>query len=200
MTPALAYRVSTTAARYVLGHYNRGRDYSYSAVVQLQKRMSDNFEISAGYNYSRAYDLISLTSSVALSNYGFAAVDGPLGNRNLRPSYFDRPNSVKLSGLVHLPYHVDFSMTYVGVSGSPYAYVVNGDVNADGVGAGTQKNDLFYVPIDSMDISLGASTAVLLALLLAVGVEAIAAGLGHPLLVPSESLAELRRSHDPDAD
>ena len=153
-------RVSTTAARYVLGLYNRGVDYSYSAVVQLQKRMSDNFEISAGYNYSRAYDLISLTSSVALSNYGFAAVDGPLGNRNLRPSYFDRPNSVKLSGLVHLPYHIDFSMTYVGVSGSPYAYVVNGDVNADGVGAGTQKNDLFYVPIDSMDISLGASTAV----------------------------------------
>jgi 4-amino-4-deoxy-L-arabinose transferase-like glycosyltransferase len=39
---------------------------------------------------------------------------------------------------------------------------------------------------------LGASTAVLLALLFTVGVEAIAAGLGHPLLVPKERLAELR--------
>ncbi len=153
-------RVSATAARYVLGHYNRGRDYSYSAVFQLQKRLSDKFEINAGYNYSRAYDLISLTSSVALSNYGFAPVDGPLGNRNLRPSFFDRPNSVKFSGLVHLPYSIDFSMTYVGVSGSPYAYVVNGDVNADGVGGATQKNDLFYVPLDSLDVTLGSNAAV----------------------------------------
>jgi hypothetical protein len=40
--------------------------------------------------------------------------------------------------------------------------------------------------------ALGVSTAVLLALLLGVGVEAIAAGLGHPLLVPRERLAELR--------
>ena len=80
-------------------------------------------------------------------------MDGPLGDRNLRPSYFDRPHSIKLSGLVHLPYSIDFSMTYVRVSGSPYAYVVNGDVNADGVGAATQKNDLFYVPKDVNDFS-----------------------------------------------
>ncbi|MEP6745814.1 MAG: TonB-dependent receptor, partial [Gemmatimonadota bacterium] len=145
-------RVSPTT-RYVLGHYNRGVDYGYSGVFQLQKRMSDRVELNAGYTYSRSYDLMSLTSSVALSNYGFATLDGSLADRNLRPSFFDRPHSIKLSGLVHLPYHIDFSMTYVGVSGSPYAYVVNGDVNADGVGASTQKNDLFYVPTDANDIS-----------------------------------------------
>ena len=146
-------RHSTTAARYVLGHYNRGLDFSYSAVFQLQKRLSDRVELNAGYTYSHAEDLMSLTSSVALSNYGFATLDGPLGDRNLRTSYFDRPHSIKLSGLVHLPYDIDFSLIYVGVSGSPYAYVVNGDANADGVGGGTQKNDLFYVPIDQADFS-----------------------------------------------
>jgi outer membrane receptor protein involved in Fe transport len=146
-------RVNAVAARYVLGHWNRGVDYSYSAVFQVQKRMSDMVELNAGYNYSRAYDLMSLTSSVALSNYGFAALDGTLADRNLRPAYFDRPHSIKLSGLVHLPYNIDFSMTYVGVSGSPYAYVVNGDANGDGVGASTQKNDLFYVPTDINDLS-----------------------------------------------
>jgi hypothetical protein len=154
------HRVSNTAARYVLGAYNRGVDYSYSAVFQLQKRLSDRVELNAGYQYSRAYDLISLTSSVALSNYGFAPLDGSLADRNLRPSLFDRPNSIKFSGLVHLPYSIDVSLTYVGVSGSPYAYVINGDANADGVGASTQKNDLFYVPIDSMDISLGSSNTI----------------------------------------
>jgi hypothetical protein len=50
-------------------------------------------------------------------------------------------------------------MIYVGVSGSPYAYVVNGDANADGVGAGTQKNDLFYVPKDSLDFSFTSGMA-----------------------------------------
>jgi hypothetical protein len=144
---------TSTSYGYVLGHWNRGRDYAYSAVFQLQKRMSNAVELNAGYTYSRSYDLISLTSSVALSNYGFAPVDGSLGDRNLRPSLFDRPHSVKLSGIVHLPYNFDFALSYVGVSGSPYAYVINGDANADGVGIGTQKNDLFYVPLDSTDIS-----------------------------------------------
>ena len=41
---------------------------------------------------------------------------------------------------------------------------------------------------------LGGGAAVLLTLLFAIGVEAIAAGLGRPLLVPKERLAELRMS------
>jgi len=150
----------STSFGYVLGHANRGRDYAYSAVFQLQKRMSNAVELNAGYTYSRSYDLISLTSSVALSNYGFAPIDGSLVERNLRPSLFDRPHSVKLSGIVHLPMNFDFALSYVGVSGSPYAYVINGDANADGVGGGTQKNDLFYVPLDSMDITLGNAAGV----------------------------------------
>jgi len=40
--------------------------------------------------------------------------------------------------------------------------------------------------------AFGAGTAVVLAVLLAVGAEAIAAGLGRPFLVPAERLAELR--------
>ena len=146
------------AYRFVLGHSNTDRDYSYMSVVQLQKRLSNNVEFNAGYTYSRAYDLMSLTSSVALSNYGFAPIAGPFSHRTLRPSYFDRPNSVKVSGTVHLPMNFAVSLTYVGVSGSPYAYVINGDANSDGVGGTTsQKNDLFYVPLDTADISFSAA-------------------------------------------
>jgi hypothetical protein len=146
------------AYRFVLGHSNTNRDYSYQTVFQVQKRLSNNIEFNVGYTRSRAYDLMSLTSSVALSNYGFAPIAGPFSHRTLRPSFFDRPNSIKASGTVHLPLNFSASLIYVGVSGSPYAYVINGDANSDGVGGATsQKNDLFYVPTDTADISFSAA-------------------------------------------
>ncbi|HVX89383.1 MAG TPA: hypothetical protein VG940_10680, partial [Gemmatimonadales bacterium] len=143
----------STAFSNVIGHYNRGVDYSYSGVFQLQRRV-DRYEFSAGYTYSRSYDLISQTSSIAFSNYGFATLDGTLGDRNLRPSVFDRPHKITFSTTTHLPYNIDLGLTYIGVSGSPYGYVINGDANGDGVG-GRERNDMVYVPLDSTDITLG---------------------------------------------
>ena len=144
----------TTQFSNVLGHYNRGVDYSYSGVFQVTKR-SARFDANVGYTYSRSYDLISQTNSIAYSNYAFATLDGVLGGRNLRTSYFDRPNKVTVGGTVHLPYSIDLGLTYIGVSGSPYGYVVNGDLNGDGVGGGRERNDLVYVPKDVNDITLG---------------------------------------------
>jgi hypothetical protein len=155
-TTAVAQRV-TPNFRYVLKHENRGLDYSYAGVFQLQKRFSNSVEFNAGYTYGHSYDMISATSSIAASNYGFATLDGPLTNRNLRTSAFDRPNKITISGTAHLPYNFDVSLLYVGISGTPYAYVVAGDANADGVGTSAnltgQQNDLFYVPKDINDIS-----------------------------------------------
>ena len=145
----------TPAFGPVLVHYNRGNEYSYSGTFQLQKRFSQGYEFTAGYTNGHSYDLMSQTSSIAFSNYGFSPLDGTHTDRNLRTSVFDRPHKVTLSGTVALPYRVDFSLIYIGVSGTPYAYVVNGDLNADGVGGSNREfNDLFYVPLNAADITM----------------------------------------------
>ena len=139
----------------VIKHTNQSKDYSYSGSLQLAKNFSDHVSFTAGYTYSRAYDLISQTSSIAASNLGFATLDGTLADRNVRPSYFDRPNKVTISGTYHFPHGINASLIYIGVSGSPYAYVVSGDANFDGIGI-SQQNDLFYVPKDTADITVDA--------------------------------------------
>src|SRR5438046_8768721 len=91
---------STTPSRLnanfgsVLRHTNRSGDYSYSFTGQLQKRFSNGVQFNVGYTYARSYDLISLTSSVANSNYKFTPLDGPITARNLRPSTFDIPHKL----------------------------------------------------------------------------------------------------------
>ena len=152
-----ASRVSSSF-RSVIYHLNRGRDYSYSGMFQLQRRFADNYELNLAYTYARSYDLMSNNNSTSSSNYGRVPLDGSLTDRNLRPSSFDRPHKVSVSGLVHLPYNFAVSLQYVGISGTPYAYVVQGDANADGVGSssnpGSAQNDLFYVPKDVNDITI----------------------------------------------
>jgi hypothetical protein len=106
--------------------------------------------VNAGYTYSNTKDAISLTSSQAFSNFQFAAVDGPLESRNLTTSFFDIPHKLTLSGTVSLPYRTSLSVIYVGRSGDPYAWIVNGDVNADGING----NDLPFIPADASQITL----------------------------------------------
>jgi hypothetical protein len=137
----------------VIVHTNQNKDYAYSGSIQVAKNFSDHVEFTAGYTYSRAYDLISQTSSIAASNLGFATLDGTLADRNVRPSAFDRPNKITISGTYHFPHSIDLSMIYVGISGTPFGYVVSGDANFDGIGS-SQQNDMFYVPKDSADMHL----------------------------------------------
>nr|MBA3346232.1 hypothetical protein [Gemmatimonadales bacterium] len=112
------------------------------------------FELSAGYTHSNSKDAISLTSSQAFSNYQFASVDGPLEGRNLRTSFFHVPHKVTVSGTVNLPLRSSFSLIYIGRSGEPYGWIVNGDANADGING----NDLPFVPGDASQISLADPT------------------------------------------
>ncbi|MGB7212232.1 MAG: carboxypeptidase regulatory-like domain-containing protein [Gemmatimonadales bacterium] len=143
----------------VIVQTNQNKDYAYSGSFQVAKNFADHIEFTAGYTYSRAYDLISQTSSIAASNLGFATLDGTLADRNVRPSAFDRPNKITISGTYHFPHAIDLSLIYIGISGTPYGYVVSGDANFDGIGT-SQQNDMFYVPKDSNDITMnGASPA-----------------------------------------
>jgi len=149
----------TAAFGNVLEHLNKTDDYSFNGTIQLQKRFADGVEFNAGYTYSEAKDLMSLTSSIAFSNYGFATLNGLLNDRDLTTSTFSRPHRVVVSGTVNLPADFEFSLIYSGVSGSPYGYVINGDANADGVGGTNREfNDMFYVPRNASDITMYGAT------------------------------------------
>ncbi len=143
-------RRATAAARDVIKQYNSNRDYSYSLTFQLNKRFSNDMEFTAGYTFSHAFDLISGTSDISNSLLRFSILDGTLANRNLRPSLWDTPHSVRFSGAANLPYGVRLALFYTGSSGRPYAYTSASDLNADGLAG----NDLIYVPLNQQDISL----------------------------------------------
>jgi len=143
-------RRATPLMRDVLRQFNSNEDYSYSFSVQLNKRFANSMEFSAGYTFSRSYDLMSATSDISNSNLNFATLDGTFAHRNVARSFYDIPNSVRFSGAFDLPAGVRFALFYTGTSGRPYAWRYSSDVNGDGFSG----NDLVYVPLNAQDISL----------------------------------------------
>lgn len=140
----------TTQFRDVIKQSNSNQDYQYQLTFQLQKRFSNGLEFNAGYSYQRAYDLMSLTSSISNSNLRFAVLDGTLDNRNLRPAAFDVPHRVTFSVTGNLPVGLRGTLQYAGNSGTPYSYVTSNDVNGDGLAG----QDLVYVPLNAQDIQM----------------------------------------------
>jgi outer membrane receptor protein involved in Fe transport len=129
---------------------NKNGGHVTSATVQLQKQFGEGYGLSVGYTYSRSLDRISFTSSQAFSNFQFAPLDGDIQGRAVRPSAFDRPHKITVTGTASLPYGFGVGLTYVGVSGTPYTWTVSGDANGDGVSG----NDLMFVPADPSQITL----------------------------------------------
>jgi hypothetical protein len=140
----------STQFRGIIKQSNSNQDYQYQLTFQLQKRFSNGMEFNAGYSYQRAYDLISLTSSISNSNLRFAVLDGTLDNRNLRPSAFDVPHRVTFSITGNLPVGLRGTLQYAGNSGTPYSYVYANDANGDGYSG----QDLVYVPLNAQDIQM----------------------------------------------
>jgi hypothetical protein len=130
--------------------FNKSGGRVYNMTLQLQQQFGDRADISFGYTYSNSRDRMSLTGSQALSNFQFSPIDGPLDDRNLRPSAWDRPHKLTVSGTAKLPYGAAVGLTYVGTAGAPYTWTVNGDVNADGLNG----NDAVFVPASEDDITL----------------------------------------------
>jgi len=145
---ATAVRVTGTYLD-VIRNTNTSGDRSTSLTAQLQKRFSNGMEFAASYTYGHSLDRISMTSDITGSNYSFSVLDGTPDHRNLRTSFFDRPHKVTLSGSFNTPFDTRFSLTYNGLSGTPFTYVVNGDANADGISG----NDPVYVPRNASDIT-----------------------------------------------
>ncbi|MBX6333448.1 MAG: TonB-dependent receptor, partial [Gemmatimonadaceae bacterium] len=135
---------------------NQSKDYSYDLTAQLQKRFSANVEVRAAYTFSHSYDVQSLTSSRAISNWQFGReLAGDHLAQNTTVSIYDIPHRVVLAGTYTAPWKrwtTNVSLIYTGQSGAPYDYVYTGsggrgDLNADGV----TGNDLVYVPRNTFD-------------------------------------------------
>ncbi len=147
-------RIDSTNLTNAIKVFNKNGGHVTSITLQLQKQFAQLFGLSVGYTYSRSFDRISLTSSQALSNFQFAPLDGDIQSRAVRPSAFDRPHKITITGTANLPYGFGLGLIYTGQSGLPYTWTVAGDVNGDNLGS----NDPVYVPASPSDITLGDPT------------------------------------------
>jgi hypothetical protein len=159
--------VAVGASRFssnIIDVENQNKDYAYNITAQLRKRYSNGWEALLAYNYGRARDVQSFTSSTHISNWQFGrTLSGPqeeTGDPGI--SLFDQPHKISgfvtktvgWGGLIKSGWanglSTDITLGYQGVSGSPHDYIYGtprGDLNADGV----QGNDLIYVPKDASD-------------------------------------------------
>jgi hypothetical protein len=154
--PAASFKVDNRFNE-VIEVTNQNEDWAYNLSAGLQRRFESGFELSAFYTFSKARDVISATSSRAISNYRFGRVlYGPHTDRGVGISSFDQPHKITLSAIYNRPWGRGFltslSVLYTGRSGDPFTYVYGGtsgrgDLNADGL----QGNDAIYVPTDATD-------------------------------------------------
>ena len=154
---ASEYRPTPEFASVVRQGNARGDRYA-SLAVSLTAPLGRRGSVSAAYSYSAARDRMSAPGGlgISLSGLGVAAdaiggtaLDGTPQHRRLAPSAFDVPHKLRLSGTIEAPWRTSVSFIYEGASGSPFTYVVDGDINADGFGVerfGQISNDPVYVP------------------------------------------------------
>jgi hypothetical protein len=130
---------------------NESKSYNYSLTGQLKRRFG-NLDWTGAYTYNRAYDVQSLTSDRAISNWrNGREYSGLESADDLSTSAFERRHRVITYGTLVVPWttrwNTDFTLFYEGVSGNPITYTANQDLNGDGWNA----NDPIYVPTNAMD-------------------------------------------------
>jgi hypothetical protein len=127
---------------------NQSKDYSYQLTAGIARRWRNNFEGSLFYTYSQVYDVQSLTSSVAQSQYEYGMpVAWDQTEKRLGHSIFEQPHRIVAQGTYSFKTRTDITLTYVGESGNAFTYTVSGDVNGDG----SSNNDPIYIPKDVRD-------------------------------------------------
>jgi hypothetical protein len=154
---ATSNRPSSSFTSVVRQGNGRGNHYA-SLGLSLRRHLGGGGDIGASYTYGAAWDRMNPPSGLGISfsglgvaadQIGGTALDGTLDRRRLARSVYDVPHKLRLSGTVELPLAAAVSLIYEGSSGSPFTYVVDGDINADGFGPerfGQQSNDPVYVP------------------------------------------------------
>lgn len=142
---------------------NSKAGYNYNLTGQLRKRFTASFEATGAYTYTQAKDVQSLTSDRAISNWRNGRQYSGLeyDPKDISTSNFQRPHRVILYGTYTAPWksnQTDVTFFYEGMSGAPYVYVVNADINGDGFAG----NDPVYVPKNALDpneIRVGTGTS-----------------------------------------
>jgi hypothetical protein len=136
---------------------NADGDAAFVFTLQLQKRFAAGAELGAAYTRTDSRDRMSAGADLAQLNVGGAnLLDGTWAQRRLAPSAYSVPNKLALTGAMDLPARLRVALVYIYQTGTPYAYRVGRDINADGItfGGSALGNDLVYVPRDSADIAL----------------------------------------------
>jgi Carboxypeptidase regulatory-like domain/TonB dependent receptor-like, beta-barrel len=143
---APAYKVSGRNTVYDV--QNESKDHSYNLTASLQKRFTTNFGGQLAYTYSQAYDVQSLTSSTAGSQYRFGQVySGAQTDLVLAHSAWETPHRIVGDVSYTLKTKTSLSVIYTGQSGLNFAYISSNDLNADG----QTLNDPIYVPTGTSD-------------------------------------------------
>jgi hypothetical protein len=140
----------------VLDLTNSSGDYTWSVTGQLQKSFSDNFEGSLAYTHQQSYDVVSVTSSTAGSNFRYQRdVSGDLADLSATRGKYDQPHRLVATGTYRFPTATDVSFIYQGSSGAPFDFVYgsNGGTTGDLNGDGQSQNDLIYVPTSATNAS-----------------------------------------------
>jgi hypothetical protein len=135
---------------------NGSGNRAYTLVLQLRKRFRSTAEVVGAYTYTNARDRTDSPGLTGRGNLGLSVLDGTWENPRLSTSLWSRSHKVTVFTTANLPLGMNLGLAYLGLSGAPLTYIVNGDANADGfdnLGAG-RFNDAVYVPRDADDITL----------------------------------------------
>ncbi len=129
---------------------NENKDHYYNLTGKLTRRFADRWEATVAYTYSRGWDVQSLTSSTAYSQYRYGRVwAGNQMDQTATRSAFEQRHRIVAQGSYTFPSLTTASLIYTGGSGIPYAFVYNSDLN----GNGFSYDDPIYVPKDASNLS-----------------------------------------------
>jgi hypothetical protein len=134
---------------FVLTNVDEG--YRYTITASLSHK-GDRYSGYAGYTFGESKDISSTVRNSHAANFewnqALVANDPELAYSN-----FDIRHKIVTYHFLHMPvarHHLEIGLIYRAVSGSPFSYVYEGDVNRDG----SAKNDLLFVPETADDIVL----------------------------------------------
>jgi hypothetical protein len=139
---------------------NVSGNHAVQADVRLEKRFSRSVGATASYTFTRVRDVqmpLRNGQSTGIINWSAGrVVSGRHDDLSTGVSMYDLPHRVVVTGTFRAPWRLttDFSVYYVGESGSPFTYVAGGlgrrgDLNADGA----VGNDPLYIPTNAGDTS-----------------------------------------------
>ena len=134
---------------------NTSKGSNLNLVAQIQRNAAEGINGGVSYTYGRAKDIASGNSTTASSGWRFNPTPGNPNDPQLTYSQWDRRHRISANASYRHEWGTTGLATtigifYTGLSGRPFSYYVDGDVNGDG----RIDNDLPYIPKDANDVIL----------------------------------------------